>query len=243
MTVVSYNKSDTTVIYFLSVCDTSVTLKGRTDEVPTQTFYNLPTDKRERITIAAIDEFAIYSLNQASIARIIEQAGISRGSFYQYFTDIKDIYKYVFEKIGQEKLVYIYDVVAKINELNTFVIMKELYKAGIRFASDHPKLAQMGNKFYKEETNVRNEIMEDIVEKSHQFYEELLLKGIQKGEVDPTIDVKIASKLFYTMNVAVVDNFLAITEQEHFLDDVEGYLNEIDKMLYILEHGLKKKDN
>ncbi|MCT8137298.1 TetR/AcrR family transcriptional regulator [Anaerobacillus sp. CMMVII] len=210
--------------------------------MPTQTFFNLPVDKRERITSAAISEFAANSLNQASIARIIEASGISRGSFYQYFTDIKDLYKYIFEKVGQEKLVYIYEVVGKIEELNTFVFMKEIYKAGIRFASDHPKLAQMGNKFYKEETSVKNEIMEDIVEKSQQFYEGLLIKGIEKGDVDPNIDVKIASKLFYTMNLAVVDNFLAKTEHEHFLDDVEAYLQEVDKMLYMLEHGLKKKD-
>jgi AcrR family transcriptional regulator len=211
--------------------------------VPTQTFFNLSNDKRERIINAAMEEFAQYSFNQASIARIIEQAGISRGSFYQYFADIKDVYKFLFEKAGQEKLVYIYDVVTKITELNTFVIMKELYKAGIRFANDHPKLAQMGNKFYKEEANVRNEVMEGLVEKSHQFYEDLLQKGIEKGDVDPKIDVKIASKLFYTMNLAVVDNFLTTNEDDHFLKDVDGYLQEVDKMLYILEYGLKKKDN
>lgn len=210
-------------------------------EVPTQTFFNLPNEKRERIINAAIEEFANNFFQQASIARIIEQAEISRGSFYQYFTDIKDVYKFIFEKAGQEKLVYIYDVVARMDELSTFVIMKELYKAGIRFANDHPKLALMGNKFYKEEASVRNEVMEGLVEKSYQFYEDLLQKGIEKGDVDPAIDVKIASRLFYTMNLAVVDYFLASTEQEHFLDDVDGYLLEVDKMLYILEHGLKKK--
>lgn len=210
--------------------------------MPTQTFFNLPNEKRERIINAATEEFASYSFSQASIARIIEQAGISRGSFYQYFEDIKDVYKFIFEKAGQEKLVYIYDVVSKMNELNTFVIMKELYKAGLRFANDHPKLAQMGNKFYKEEESVRNGVIEGLVEKSHQFYEGLLLTGIEKGDVDPKIDVKIASRLFYTMNLAVVENFLTSSGQEHFLDDIDGYLLEVDKMLYILEHGLKKKN-
>ncbi|MFN7250576.1 MAG: TetR/AcrR family transcriptional regulator [Anaerobacillus sp.] len=211
--------------------------------MPTQTFFNLPIDKRERITNAAIEEFATNTFNQASIARMIEQAGISRGSFYQYFTDIKDIYKYILEKAGQEKLVYIYAVVSQMNELNTFVIMKELYKAGIRFANDHPKLAQMGNRFYKEEESVRNEVVQGLVEKSYLFYEELLKKGIAKGDVDPKVDVSIAAKLFYTMNLAVVDNFLASTENEHFLDDIDGFLQDVDKMLYILEHGLKKKEN
>ncbi|QOY33827.1 TetR/AcrR family transcriptional regulator [Anaerobacillus isosaccharinicus] len=210
--------------------------------MPTQTFFNLPNEKRERIINAATEEFASYSFSQASIARIIEQAGISRGSFYQYFEDIKDVYKFIFEKAGQEKLVYIYDVVSRMNELNTFVIMKELYKAGLRFANDHPRLAQMGNKFYKEEESVRNDVIEGLVEKSHQFYEGLLLTGIEKGDVDPKIDVKIASRLFYTMNLAVVENYLTSSGQEHFLDDIDGYLLEVDKMLYILEHGLKKKD-
>lgn len=231
MTGVSYTVSMTHLSY----------RKKELDELPTQTFTNLPNDKRERIIHAATEEFAMYSFSQASIARIIEQAGISRGSFYQYFTDIKDVYRYVFEKAGQEKLVYIYDIVGKINQLNTFVIMKELYKAGIHFANDHPKLAQMGNRFYKEEASIRNEVVAGLVEKSYLFYEDLLEKGIEKGDVDPKVDVKIASKLFYTMNLAVVENYLTSIEQEHFLDDVEGYLLEVDKMLYILEHGLGKK--
>lgn len=210
--------------------------------MPTQTFFNLPNEKRNRIIEAAIEEFAMYSYRQASIARIIEQAGISRGSFYQYFSDISDIYKYIFEKAGEEKLVYIYDVVTKMDDLNTFTIMKELYKAGIRFAHDHPKLAQMGSKFYKEDVSVRNKVIEGLEEKSFLFYEDLLQKGIKKGDVNPTIDVKIASRLFYTMNLAVVENFLADTDHKHFLEDVEGYLLEVDKMLYILEHGLKKKE-
>lgn len=243
MTELSYNKNMTHLSYFLGVDMTRLShSRERMEKVPTQTFFNLPEEKRERIIRAAIDEFADNSFHQASIAKIIEQAGISRGSFYQYFSDIKDLYKFIFEKSGQEKMVYIYDVVSKMNELNTFVIMKELYKAGIRFANDHPKLALLGNKLYKEDISVRNEVMAGLEEKSYQFYEDLLQKGIEKGDVDPGVDITIASRLFLTMNLAVVENFLTNSKHDHFLDDIEGYLQEVDKMLYILEHGLKKKD-
>ena len=51
------------------------------------TFYNLPEEKRQRITDAIFNEFAGSSGERVSINNIIKNANISRGSFYQYFDD------------------------------------------------------------------------------------------------------------------------------------------------------------
>ena len=55
------------------------------------TFYNLPEEKRRRITAAIISEFSETSDEKVSINRIIHRAEISRGSFYQYFDDKVDL--------------------------------------------------------------------------------------------------------------------------------------------------------
>ena len=72
--------------------------------MPTQTYHNLPPEKRERIFGAAVEEFSNHSFSQASINRVVKAAGIPRGSFYQYFTDKEDLYLLVMERIGEEKL-------------------------------------------------------------------------------------------------------------------------------------------
>lgn len=56
-----------------------------------KTFYNLPEEKRQRVTEAIVDEFANVEDNKVSINRIVQKANISRGSFYQYFDDKLDL--------------------------------------------------------------------------------------------------------------------------------------------------------
>jgi AcrR family transcriptional regulator len=66
---------------------------GRT--MPKQTFFNLPEDKRNTLIEAAEKEFSTVPLMKASISNIIKMAGIPRGSFYQYFENIEDLYFYL----------------------------------------------------------------------------------------------------------------------------------------------------
>jgi AcrR family transcriptional regulator len=65
--------------------------------VPKQTFFNLQQDKRKKLIEAAEMEFTRVPLFEASIANIIKMAGISRGSFYQYFEDKDDLYFFLLE--------------------------------------------------------------------------------------------------------------------------------------------------
>src|SRR5699024_2125179 len=64
-------------------------------QMPTMTFFNLPEEKRTRLIQGAMDEFVKVPVNKASVSNIILNAGISRGSFYQYFDDINDLYFYL----------------------------------------------------------------------------------------------------------------------------------------------------
>ena len=64
--------------------------RGR--RVPTATFFNLPYEKWEKIMRSARAEFARVPFSEASINRIVRAAGISRGSFYMYFKDKKDLF-------------------------------------------------------------------------------------------------------------------------------------------------------
>lgn len=67
--------------------------------MPTGTFYRLPEEKRERLIQAAWDEFTQNPFFEVSINRIIRAAGISRGSFYQYFEGKEDLFAYLLEEM------------------------------------------------------------------------------------------------------------------------------------------------
>jgi len=66
--------------------------------MPKPTFYRLPQEKRIALLDSAKKEFQTYLLKDASINRIIQKAGISRGGFYLYFENIEDIYFYLLDE-------------------------------------------------------------------------------------------------------------------------------------------------
>lgn len=65
--------------------------------MPKPTFYNLSNEKKEVILYALKKEFESHPIFEASVAGIVKRAGISRGSFYQYFEDLEDSFFTILE--------------------------------------------------------------------------------------------------------------------------------------------------
>ena len=72
--------------------------------MPTDTFFRLPEEKRERVLAAAREEFSGVKYGDVSINRIIRAADIPRGSFYQYFTGKDDLFRYLTDGFKQYAL-------------------------------------------------------------------------------------------------------------------------------------------
>lgn len=72
--------------------------------MPKETFFHLTDEKKQRIMKAAEREFARMPLKDASISNIIKDAGIPRGSFYQYFEDKEDLYYYYFNNMRKSSI-------------------------------------------------------------------------------------------------------------------------------------------
>jgi len=69
--------------------------------MPTNTFFRLPEEKRRRLIEAAEAEFTHTQFNEVSINKIIQTAHIPRGSFYQYFADKEDLFRYLMEDMRE----------------------------------------------------------------------------------------------------------------------------------------------
>ena len=209
--------------------------------MPKQTFFNIAKEKRERIIKASIDEFSEYSFNEASIARIVENAGIPRGSFYQYFEDMKDVYKYIFYITGQEKMDFINNALLEMEKGSIFQTLRDLYSVGIKFAHSKPQLAKVGSRFLKESDSLKNEIFGQFEEKTIDFFKNLLKKGVEKGEISKKVDIDIAAGMIYQLNISIADYFISKPSEGDIMSILDKYLGYIDKMLYIFENGLKSE--
>jgi AcrR family transcriptional regulator len=58
-------------------------------------FAKVPPEQQEAILAAALEEFAAHGFYGASLNRVIEAAGISKGSMYYYFDSKEDLYAHV----------------------------------------------------------------------------------------------------------------------------------------------------
>ena len=71
------------------------------------TFERLPEEKKDRILQAARAEFIHNPYEKTSINRILAEAGIPKGSFYQYFDDKSDLFSLcinaVYRKLNDER--------------------------------------------------------------------------------------------------------------------------------------------
>ena len=58
-------------------------------------FAKLPPAQQQAILAAALEEFAAHGFHDASLNRVIDAAGISKGSIYYYFDGKEDLYAHV----------------------------------------------------------------------------------------------------------------------------------------------------
>ena len=63
--------------------------------MPTDTWDKLPTSRRDRVLNAAEREFGSHGYSGGSLNVIAREAGVAKGSLFQYFTDKLDFYAYV----------------------------------------------------------------------------------------------------------------------------------------------------
>lgn len=64
--------------------------------MPSENFFDLNRIKKESIQKAICREFLTKPYTEVKASRLAEVAGISRASFYQYFLDKEDAFRYVF---------------------------------------------------------------------------------------------------------------------------------------------------
>lgn len=67
--------------------------------MPKITFFNLPDEKKQTLLQAAKTEFSRVPLADALISNIVKNAGVPRGSFYQYFEDKEDAFFYILNNL------------------------------------------------------------------------------------------------------------------------------------------------
>jgi AcrR family transcriptional regulator len=214
--------------------------------MPKQTFLNLPKDKRTFITNAAIDEFAEHGYKSASINRIVTNSGISKGSFYQYFEDKMDVFKYLMDVVAKEKMEFFKDKHPPSSNMDTFEYFRWIVKTGMEFNSAYPRMTQAGSRVLLGEGLYYGEDFAEYRHLSTGALAAMIKQAMKRGEVDPSVDVELAVMVMDTWMNAIAAYILNEgLRQKDIVKWVRSVKTQekIDKLLYVMEYGLRKTES
>jgi AcrR family transcriptional regulator len=214
--------------------------------MPKQTFFNLPPEKRDAITAVAIEEFAECEYNDVSISRIVERAGIAKGSFYQYFEDKKDLFFYLLDLAGKQKLDYLQSKQPPDLKMGMFAYIKYLVESGLEFQFAQPRLNMVAYRALYGTLPFRDETLLRFKDAAAGFYRQLVEMGVSQGDLREDVNREAAAFL-----LAAVFNdfgnyfFRKVGADPHILvertlttEEQQAMRDSMDEVMEILRSGI-----
>ena len=201
--------------------------------MPSDTFLRLNDEKKRKLIDASFKEFSLNNFNDASINRIIKEAGISRGSFYMYFIDKKDLYFYLLEQYGE----------ILVNNMKRDLIKNK----GDLFKMFQDNIKESYNSFKNDNINFFKKSLENITimeesKRTFGFRDKRLLK-----ELIPNINLELLNdnaKRHIEVIFAINMHLLMVTLMKLLKNDSldEEILKDYYEQLDILKYGCNKKE-
>ncbi|HHX02114.1 MAG TPA: TetR/AcrR family transcriptional regulator [Firmicutes bacterium] len=201
--------------------------------MPTETFNNLPKDKQEAIIRAAVAEFAKSAYEQASLTKIVAQAGIAKGSMYQYFENKRELYLYILNMAYAEKKRFLQGVFDEDDDF--FATLKRYYRRSYLFAKEFPLYHRVITHYWDYCAEFDQEIRSSRELRANEFIG-MLEAAIENRQANPDIDKDAAFFVYHSVGKELIENFLELSE-----DVQEQHLQFIDQVLDVLALGLKKR--
>ena len=159
--------------------------------MPKQTFFNLPQEKRQSIEKAALEEFAAYGFDNAVLNRIVAESRIAKGSFYQYFEDMKDLYFHLIDTVVSRKMAAKEPVLSQSHKHSFVDNLEELFRLGLKFADEDPKFYMLGEDFTTKKPDFVREFIQKYAPLAQDVYGNLLASAGDRGELREDIDMQV----------------------------------------------------
>ena len=202
--------------------------------MPKNRFFNLPEEKKNRIIKATINELSRVSDFEISINKIIQEAGIPRGSFYQYFEDKNDLIQYIMQDYIQLLKTWI-EKTLKTNEGDIFKTINDTLNAIVEFGQESNNVYFLNNVLRELKGNFECPI--GIVFKTKEDIFKIMIENINRETLNISTDQALTcllEMLFSVLRDAVARNFYNIDNHQ---DNDEIFVEQ----LKIIKNGSMKE--
>ncbi len=197
---------------------------------------NLDSEKRIKIINSAMEEFSKNSYDKASTNRIVENAGISKGSLFNYFQSKEKLYNYL-EIFSIKELAN--EIGKKVNweEPDILKRIKEIALIKLEVFSKHPYLLGF---FKRINANKSMEELKAIYEKYvPNIYEKVYYKNIDFSLFKEDIQVKEVMNILIWTFEKMGENYLKRIKSGERVN-TEEISDELDRYIEVLRKGFFK---
>lgn len=197
-------------------------------------------DRREHLLAAALDEFIAYSYEEASLNRIIKNAGISKGTFYYHFQDKQALYLSLLQSAADAKIEFLEGALKEDlhnDDWNLFEILRHQARFGVEFAKSHPSYYLFGLMFLREKGNgIYRTAMDSLDDISDSYYDDLLERAMERGDFREGVSIKFIKRIL-PFTLYRFDELFDVKKDEI---DFDLLIRNFDTLIDFIEHGLGK---
>jgi hypothetical protein len=121
-----------------------------------------------------------------------------------------------------------------------------MLKTGMEFGLSHPRMVQAAWRVLLGEGLYYGKSFDQYRQKTKQGLTTMIKAAIERGEVDPSVDVELAVMVMETWSNAITTYMLNEgMKQKDILKWMRSPKTQetIDKLLYVMEYGLRKTES
>ncbi len=176
--------------------------------MPTETWWNLPEEKRRRITEVALAEFGSKGFSAGSLNVIAREAGIAKGSLFQYFDDKLDFFATIADA-GSERI-QAATVDREDLDLPFFDLLRSIVVHWLQYFRDHPLEQGMafaaGNEVDAQARQAVRSVANSRYAKAiRPLIERATTRGELRTDVDPDLVLSAITLVLRHLNTAPFD--------------------------------------
>jgi AcrR family transcriptional regulator len=206
-----------------------------------QGFLNLSQEEQVRVLEAALDEFAERDFESASLNRIIQNAGISKGSMYHYFQNKEDLYMYMLDKVMEEKKHFLLGALQSlgrpVQELNFFDSLAFQLEVSLQFAGKNPRYHMINTHLQNMlETGLKKRIFGRLGAEFDSYIAAMVDSAIATGQFQNNLDRDFTMRILRFFLLKFTDLYPDYREILQHGDEVMA--SEMKKVVEFLKHGL-----
>ena len=210
----------------------------------TRTFRRLDPARQQAVIQAILDEAAEKSPNALNIKQIAERAGVAVGSLYQYFGNRDNLLAFAVELCVHQMT----DLFAMSRPYLLEMPLREALTAYLTYGIEWSQTQQgfiqfFGRAAYQDDPGLADKVVEPVATAMRETVEDMLKKALQRGEINPNLDLESTSRIINGLTIVVGDSQLLPYLNHYFqiTDETVPIERIVASMIDLIMNGIAPK--